>query len=161
MFFQRKSFFARSYKVRWRKISSFFSPLFRKGIFKGKRKIGLNVDNQKKKIPNWDKLYMYLFSLFQTIVYMTSYQGRLVISWHHTTWQTVVFPNVRASVRDSSQTMATDAWVLISMTSHRHVDWWRGRTCFGWINTIDRRLFTVYLLDAVKSRVSNCIYALL
>ena len=90
---------------------------------------------------------------FQTIAYMTSYPGLLAISWLPNTLQTPVWPTAKTSARITSLKTVTDALVLISMTSSRPVDWWRGKTCSGWTNIIDLHPCTVFLLDDARFKV--------
>ena len=90
---------------------------------------------------------------FQTTAYMTSYPGFLAISWLPNTLQTPVCPTAKTSARVTSLKTVTDALVLISMTSSRHVDWWRGKTCSGWTNIIDLHPCTVFLLDDARFKV--------
>ena len=92
---------------------------------------------------------------FQIIAYMTSYPGLLAILWLPNTLQTPVWPTAKTSARITSLKTVTDALVLISMTSFRPVDWWRGKTCSGWTNIIDLHPFTVFSLDDARFKVSK------
>ena len=92
---------------------------------------------------------------FQIIAYMTSYPGLLAILWLPNTLQTPVWPTAKTSARITSLKTVTDALVLISMTSSRPVDWWRGKICSGWTNIIDLHPFTVFSFDDARFKVSK------
>ena len=103
-----------------------------------------------KSNESWEDVYQ-----FQTTAYMMSYPGFLAISWLPNTLQTPVCPTAKTSARVTSLKTVTDALVLISMTSSRHVDWWRGKTCSGWTNIIDLHPCTVFSLDDARFKVSK------